>query len=167
MIIRLLLLATLALNACAAAAERDPALAGFFAAPLRIETAAGETHRFVAYLALTQQQKMRGLMHVKSLPDDYGMLFLYDRPQQISMWMKNTLLPLDMLFIRADGTIVNIVQNTVPHSLASIRSAGDASAVLELNAGTSERLGLEPGDRVIYRAFSRVSAAELPASDQR
>ncbi|MBT8136216.1 MAG: DUF192 domain-containing protein [Gammaproteobacteria bacterium] len=106
-------------------------------------------------------------MHVKSLPDDYGMLFLYDQPQQISMWMKNTLLSLDMLFIRADGTIVNIEADTVPHSLASIRSAGDAVAVLELNAGTSKRLGLAPGDRVIYRAFSRVSAAKSPATDQR
>lgn len=141
-----------ALPACAA--DRDPALAGFFSAPLRIESVSG-AHDFVVYLALTPTQRANGLMHVRDLPADRGMLFLYDQPQVASMWMKNTLLPLDMLFIRADGTIDSIVTDTTPGSLAAIRSEGAVTGVLELNAGTVARLGIAPGDRVVYRAFDR------------
>lgn len=154
---RYALLATLALLAgclaTVAADARDPALAGLFSAPLEIETETA-SHNFVVYLALTPAQRVRGLMHVRELPATHGMLFLYATPQTASMWMKNTLLSLDMLFIRADGTIANIVAGTEPGSLASISSAGPVTGVLELNAGTAARLGIEAGDRVVYRAFA-------------
>lgn len=147
------------------AGERDPALAGFFAAPLAIETAAGETHDFTVYLAVTPRQRAHGLMFVRSLPADHGMLFLYEPPQIAGMWMKNTVLSLDMLFIRPDGTIANIARDTEPGSLATVRAVEPVSGVLELNAGTSERLRLAPGDRVVYRAFRQaISDEESPAS---
>ena len=163
----LLFILTLQITLSAEAATRDPALAGFFAAPLAVETVADDRHEFTVYLAITPQQRAHGLMFVRSLPADYGMLFLYHEPQIISMWMKNTVLSLDMLFIRPDGTIANIVHDTTPQSLASIRSSGAVTGVLELNAGTARRLGLAPGDRIVYRAFEPVSNdAESPASDQ-
>ena len=134
------------------AGERDPALAGFFSAPLSISTSEG-TRNLVVYLAVNDRQRARGLMHVRKLPPDYGMLFLYDHERPLSMWMKNTYIPLDMLFIRADGTIESIVENTEPHSLKSIPSSGNAMAVLELNAGSVKQFGIKPGDKVHYRAF--------------
>lgn len=135
------------------AGERDPALAGFFAAPLVIETSAGVQHKITAYLAMTPNQRAHGLMFVRSLPSDYGMLFVYDQPKIISMWMKNTVLSLDMLFIRADGTIANIVRDTRPGSLKSIAASENVTGVLELNAGTAKRLNIVAGDKIIYRAF--------------
>lgn len=135
----------------AQAGERDPALAGFFAAPLVIETNAGDKHKFATYLAITPDQRAHGLMFVRSLPDNFGMLFVYENPRIISMWMKNTVLSLDMLFIRADGTIANIARNTEPGSLKSISSTEPVTRVLELNAGTAKKLNIQPGDRVITR----------------
>lgn len=148
-----ILLLLVACGPSSEAVERDPALAGYFSAPLKIE---GEetSHDIVAYLAVTERQRQHGLMFVRQLPDDHGMLFIYDQPRHISMWMKNTFIPLDMLFIRADGVIDSIVTDTTPHSLDSIRAANPVVAVLELNAGSVERLGIKPGDRIIYRAFT-------------
>jgi uncharacterized membrane protein (UPF0127 family) len=82
------------------------------------------------------------------------MLFLYDPPQQVAMWMMNTLIPLDMLFIAADGRILNIRERAVPGSTATIDSAGPARAVLELNGGTAARLNIKPGDRVRHREIA-------------
>ncbi len=148
-------------------ADRDPALAGFFAAPLSIETTAGDTHSFNAYLAVTTQQRIHGLMFVRDLPANYGMLFLYEPEQVASMWMKNTVLPLDILFIRGDGTITNIARNTTPGSLEPIRADGIVRGVLELNAGTCKALGIEAGDRVIYRAFDSVTDEESQSTSPR
>lgn len=139
-----------------ATAARDPALAGWFSAPLSI-VADDKKHEFVVYLALNDHQRRRGLMFVRELPENYGMLFLYGSPRPISMWMKNTFIPLDMLFIAADGTIDSIIADTEPHSLESLRSEGDVLAVLELNAGTAARLGIQPGDRVRHRAFRQTA----------
>ena len=150
------------------AGERDPALAGFFAAPLVIESASGNKHRFTVYLAITPYQRAHGLMYVRSLPADYGMLFIHEQPKIASMWMKNTVLPLDMLFVRADGTVSNIAYDTVPGSLESVSSSVEVIGVLELNAGTAKRLKLAPGDKIIHSAFkSDVSDAESPTSDRR
>ncbi len=82
------------------------------------------------------------------------MLFLYDPPQPVAMWMMNTLIPLDMLFIGADGRIINIRERAVPGSTATIESAGPARAVLELNGGTAARLKLKPGDRVRHKEIA-------------
>ncbi len=106
-------------------------------------------YRFDLWLARERPQQMRGLMFVRDLPDDTGMLFIYDSPGRRSMWMKNTYLPLDMLFIREDGTVSSIVTNTEPQSLRSISSEEPVTYVLELNAGITERLGIVPGDRIL------------------
>jgi uncharacterized membrane protein (UPF0127 family) len=110
----------------------------------------GATHHFTVELATRTDQQVQGLMFRRSLAPDAGMLFLYDADHAIEMWMKNTLIPLDMIFIRADGTILNIAERAVPQSLATIGSAGPARAVLEVNGGTAARLGIKPGDRVLY-----------------
>ena len=157
-----LAIALLALATSTLAGGRDPALAGFFSAPLRIVSGDDE-HRIVAYLAVTDAQKIHGLMYVRDLPADQGMLFVYEQPWHVAMWMKNTYIPLDMLFIRADGSIASIVADTTPESLTEIRAEEPVTGVLELNAGTAARLGIEPGDRVVYRAFSAGKTA--PAAD--
>lgn len=92
-------------------------------------------------------------MFRRSMPADTGMLFDYKRPQIITMWMRNTLLPLDMIFIAADGKIINIAQRTVPGSLDTIPSHGPALAVLEVNGGTASRLKIKSGDTVIHPIF--------------
>lgn len=107
-------------------------------------------YRFDVYLALTRPQHVRGLMHVRELPDMTGMLFVYDREEMHSMWMKNTYIPLDIAFARSDGTIGNIVRNTEPLSLRSIAATRPAKYVLELNAGVTERLAIEAGSRLLW-----------------
>jgi uncharacterized membrane protein (UPF0127 family) len=121
---------------------------------LDIETAQGR-HHFAIELATTSDQQVRGLMYRRTLAPDAGMLFLYDDDHEIQMWMKNTLIPLDMIFIRADGTVLSVAERAVPQSLATIPSKGPARAVLEVNGGTAARLGIKPGDRVVYPAFRR------------
>ncbi len=105
-------------------------------------------HRLAVWLAVDRTQRARGLMHVRHLPDDQGMLFLYAGEHRVSMWMKNTLIPLDMVFIRADGTIANIARETTPLSLESIYAAEPVTAVLELNGGAAARFGLAPDRRI-------------------
>ena len=87
-------------------------------------------------------------MYRKSLGPAEGMIFPYDPPQDVGFWMKNTLIPLDMIFIRADGTIARIAANTVPHSLEPNVSGEPVAAVLEIRGGRAAELGIKPGDRV-------------------
>ena len=119
---------------------------------LTIEGAAGR-HRFQVELATTPEQRMQGLMFREALAPDAGMLFVYAGERPVGMWMKNTLIPLDMLFIDGAGRIVNIAERTVPGSLETIPSAGPVKGVLELNGGTAARLGIMPGDRVVHPMF--------------
>jgi uncharacterized membrane protein (UPF0127 family) len=112
---------------------------------LVIKTASGD-HNFNIEVATTQQEQALGLMFRRSLPENAGMLFLYDPPQPAAMWMKNTLIPLDMVFIAPDGRVLRIESNTEPLSTAVIPSEGDISAVLELNAGEADKIGLRRGD---------------------
>jgi len=132
-----------------AASPAWPQGAVFDHGELDIQTARAKVH-FKVELATRTDQQVQGLMFRRTLAPDAGMLFLYDTDHAIEMWMKNTLIPLDMIFIRADGTIINIAERTVPQSLATIGSAGPARAVLEVNGGTAQRLGIKPGDRVLY-----------------
>jgi uncharacterized membrane protein (UPF0127 family) len=134
------------------ATAQTPPREGFATATLSIRTAK-ETHRFQIELARTPEQQQFGLMFRNKMAADAGMLFVYDRPQRISMWMKNTLIPLDMIFIGADGRVVDIAERRVPLSVEPIYSSGPALAVLEVNGGTAARLGLKPGDTVLYEAF--------------
>jgi len=114
-------------------------------------------HRFKVELAETPAQMTQGLMFRTSLAPDAGMLFDYKQPITATMWMRNTLIPLDMLFVDARGRIVNIHQRAVPQSLDVIAAAAPVRAVIELNGGTASRLGIEPGDRVVHPIFGKAS----------
>jgi uncharacterized membrane protein (UPF0127 family) len=127
-------------------------LVQFPSAALTIVTAAGP-HRFTVELATSPAQMMQGLMFRRNLAPDAGMLFDYRTPSMASMWMKNTLIPLDMLFVDAAGRIVNIHERAVPGSLDAIAAAAPVRAVIELNGGTAARLGIRPRDRVVYPIF--------------
>ncbi len=105
---------------------------------------------FDIYVAVTREQQMRGLMYVRDLPETTGMLFIYASEGRRSMWMRNTYIPLDIAFARDDGTIVNIARDTIPLSEESISSTGPASYVLELNAGVTDALSIEPGSRLVW-----------------
>ncbi|VUD70157.1 hypothetical protein MET9862_00720 [Methylobacterium symbioticum] len=112
-------------------------------------------HRFSVEVMRTDADRSRGLMYRRSMAADHGMLFDFERTEPVSMWMKNTYLSLDMLFIRADGLIARIAAETEPLSTAIIPSGEPVLAVLELNAGTAARLGLRTGDRVEHPLFRK------------
>jgi len=133
-------------------ARADPAAVGFEQSELAIDTAAG-TLQFKVELAVTPAQRQRGLMFRQELAADAGMLFDFGRPAPVSMWMRNTYIPLDMLFIRDDGHIAKIAPNTEPLSEAVIASGEPVRAVLELRGGISEVLGIKAGDRVVHPMF--------------
>jgi hypothetical protein len=118
--------------------------------PLQIASAGGRTHSFTVELAATPEQQERGLMFRESLAPDRGMLFPFDPPRPASFWMRNTLIPLDMIFIRPDGRIARIAANTVPLSLEPVAVQEPMAAVLELAGGRSAELGIRQGDRVTW-----------------
>ena len=107
-------------------------------------------YRFDIYLALSREQQRRGLMFVRHLEPWTGMLFVYPSEDIYSMWMKNTFIPLDMVFARRDGTVSSVSRDTVPQSLKSVSSTEPVSFVLELNAGTTERLSIDVGSQLIW-----------------
>jgi uncharacterized protein len=121
--------------------------------PLEIVTKSG-VHVFSVEMATTEEEKATGLMYRKELPDGKGMLFDFSPEQQVSMWMKNTFISLDMIFIRADGRILRIAENTEPQSTKIIPSGGLAKGVLEVIAGTAQKYGIAPGDRVAHPLFN-------------
>jgi uncharacterized membrane protein (UPF0127 family) len=110
--------------------------------------------RFRVWVADTPARHSQGLMFVRQLDPDRGMLFLFDPPRHASFWMYNTYIPLDLLFIAPDGRIVNIIEHAEPHSLRPLMSAAAVRGVLEVAGGTAERLGLKSGDRVNHPAFA-------------
>jgi len=120
---------------------------GLQLASLTIRSSNG-THRFTVEVARTPDEQATGLMNRQSLAPDAGMIFPFDQPQILTFWMKNTLIPLDMIFIRADGTIARIAANTTPQSLEPVSSGEPVAAVLELRGGRSAELGIRQGDRV-------------------
>lgn len=126
---------------------------------LQIATPDARLHRFKVWLADDHDRRARGLMFVKHLEDDEGMLFIYEQPQPVGMWMKNTFIPLDMLFVDADGKVIKVVENTVPHSLETIASDGHALGVIELKGGTAKRLRIAKGARVMHIAFGHGKTA--------
>src|SRR5687768_10309670 len=111
-------------------------------------------HSFSVEIVDNDADRAKGLMHRRSLPEGTGMLFDFHREQDVSFWMQNTYIPLDMIFIRADGRIHRIAENTVPLSLEQVPSRGPVRGVLEVIAGTSRKLGIAPGDRVAHPIFS-------------
>lgn len=133
-----------------AGAELGRSPAGLEQVALTIVSGA-KTHRFTVEVARTAAEQSYGMMNRTQLAPDRGMIFPYDPPQAVAFWMKDTLIPLDIIFIAPGGTILNIAKNTVPLSLDEVPSAGPVEAVLELAGGRSAELGLKPGDRVIWR----------------
>lgn len=104
--------------------------------------------QFMVALANNQNKRSYGLMNLKFLPEKYGMLFTFDHPQIINMWMKNTLIPLDMIFIDDDNKIVNIKKSNQPNSLTIISSERKSRSVLEINAGLTEKFAIQIGDKI-------------------
>lgn len=117
--------------------------------PLTIRSAKG-THRFTVEVARSPKEQVTGLMFRRTLAPDAGMIFPYPSERPTAFWMKNTLIPLDLIFIRADGRIARIAENTTPRSLDLIHSAEPVAAVLEIAGGRSAELGLRPGDVVAW-----------------
>ena len=114
--------------------------------PLTIHSSSG-SHLFTVEVAATPEQQERGLMFTRSLGADQGMIFPYDPPQTVAFWMKNTLIPLDMLFVRADGTIARIT-TAKPLDLTPVPAGEPVAAVLEIRGGRAAELGVREGDRV-------------------
>jgi hypothetical protein len=123
--------------------------------PLGIVTQGGTRHAFQVEVARDDATRAQGLMYRRSMPANQGMLFDFARVQPVSMWMQNTYLSLDMLFIRPDGSIARVAENAEPLSTRTIPSGEPVLAVLELNAGTAARLGIKAGDRVEHTLFKR------------
>jgi uncharacterized protein len=123
-------------------------LAALAVAPLVIKTAAGKTISLRVEIAVTPEQQSRGLMFREQLADNAGMLFPYDTPREVSFWMKNTVISLDMIFIRKDGVIAKIAAETDPYSLDKVSSGEPVTAVLEIAGGRSAQLGIAEGDVV-------------------
>jgi uncharacterized protein len=124
-----------------------PAARGAELQTLEIASKTG-VHVFSVELAVTDEERERGLMFRRSVPESTGMLFDFKRDQEVTMWMKNTYVSLDMIFIQSDGRIRRIAENTETESLKIIPSGGPVRAVLEVAAGTARKLGIEPGDRI-------------------
>lgn len=148
-------LVALAMAAALAACTSSPALpeapaekaeSGLQQVPLAVTSATG-VHNFTVEVARTPEEQARGLMHRKSLAPDRGMIFPYNPPQPVAFWMKNTLIPLDMIFVRADGTIARITTAT-PLTLETHPSGEPVAAVLEIAGGRAAELGIRPGDNV-------------------
>jgi uncharacterized membrane protein (UPF0127 family) len=112
-------------------------------------------HVFAVEIASTPAQREKGLMFRKKLPDGQGMLFDFQTDQDVSFWMQNTYIPLDMIFIRGDGTILRIAENAEPLSTKFVPSGGLVRGVLEVIGGTAHKLGIAPGDRVAHPIFRR------------
>jgi uncharacterized protein len=120
---------------------------------LKIATPDARMHSFNVWLATDDQTRQLGLMYVRQLDPDAGMLFVYPAPFKIGMWMKNTFISLDMLFVNSNGKVVKIVERTTPQSLKTIGADSAVLGVIELNAGTVERLKIRPGAQVMHPAF--------------
>lgn len=131
------------------AGESGAPSAGNSTSALTIVSVNGK-HRFNVELAVTPAEMERGLMYRRELAPDAGMVFDFKQPTKATMWMHNTLIPLDMLFVDGQGRIVNIHPNAVPQSDAVIAAAAPVRVVIELKGGTADRLGIQPGDRVLY-----------------
>ena len=128
--------------------ERSPA--GLEQIPLTI-TSSGKAHRFTVEVARTAPEQETGLMNRPSMNPDHGMIFPYSPALPVAFWMKNTMIPLDMIFIAPGGRILRIEDSAVPYSLEPVPSGGDVEAVLELNGGRAASLGIRHGDQVDWK----------------
>lgn len=151
-----LFVALLLLGSCYSSEAENPAF------PIHIEKISGEIVSYQVEIAATPKERAYGLMNRKYMTDSHGMIFLEKnmKPRLISMWMKNTYIPLDMVFINEEGLISSIHKGAVPHDLSSISSLTPAIAVIELNAGQVKKMNLHVGDRVLdYKKFWNIKKA--------
>ncbi len=119
-----------------------------------LEIVSGETtHRFTVELADDDAERGIGLMHRGAMADDHGMIFDFMTPRRVAFWMRNTFIPLDMLFLKSDGEVVHIIENVTPHSEDTVGPDRPVRGVLELNAGVVKKLGLKVGDVVHHAVF--------------
>ncbi len=121
---------------------------------LAIETANGETHVFNIELAITIEDQAKGLMFRTDMAEDAGMLFYFGEETERGFWMKNTLIPLDIIFIKTDGTIHYVHEKAIPEDLTRIPSYGPVTAVLEINGGMAEKLNIQKGDTIKHNVFA-------------
>jgi uncharacterized membrane protein (UPF0127 family) len=153
--------------ACAVAAAEYPAsFAMLEQAEVHAKTTSGE-YRFKVWIAADDASRQQGLMFVRRLPADRGMLFVFDAPQQAGFWMKNTYLSLDLVFIDAAGKVANIAANAKPESLEPIFSNGPVIAVLEVPTGTARRIQLAAGDHIILPTLPTTSSGRSPSKGPR
>lgn len=136
-------LLTLPVSACRA---EEP---GAYTEKLTIKAQSGKEHKFQVEIAATPETVMKGLMFRSSMPEDSGMLFMFPQEQERNFWMRNTLIPLDIIYIRESGVIHHIHENAIPHDETPLPSSGAVKNVLELNGGVTAKLGIRPGD-VVY-----------------
>lgn len=134
--------------ACAGTLDRTPALFPSLEQGHVQATTSTGVHDFGVWIAADDKSRERGLMYVRELPPHRGMLFIFEQPQPLAFWMKDTYLSLDLVFIDPAGRVLNVAADARPHSLEPIRSQGDAIAVLEVLGGTARSIGLQPGDRM-------------------
>ena len=143
-----------ALLCSSVAIAQDDLDAAFAKGVLVVHASNHACYRLDIYLATSNEQRSRGLMHVRSLPETTGMLFVYERDAGLSMWMKNTFIPLDILFVRADGSVSSIAYDTEPQSLKSIASLEPVRYVLEVNAGIAEKYSIDKYSRLEWDGLS-------------
>lgn len=148
-LVGLMMAAALMAMACQAQTAQLVSLDSFPKGSLEIESRSGK-HTFDIWIADTPEQQQQGLMFVRDLAANRGMLFIASEPRVFNMWMKNTYIPLDMVFIGADGRIASIAERTTPHSLATVSSKTPVGAILELKGGEAARRALRSGDRVSW-----------------
>ncbi len=137
-------------KACTAGATQEDSEAGLKQVQLCIQSKR-KMHSFVVEVAATSAEQQRGLMFRTELADNRGMLFPFRQPRMASFWMKNTVIPLDIIFVRADGIIENIAEDTIPYALDPVESTAPVAAVLELRAGLTAELGITAGDTVRWK----------------
>lgn len=114
-------------------------------------TSAGKTRKFTVEVARTSAQQAKGLMFRTALADDKGMLFPFPEPRVASFWMRNTVIPLDIIFVRTNGTIESIAENTIPYSTDPVEAGEPVAAVLELRGGLTAELGIAAGDKIVWQ----------------
>ena len=123
-------------------------LVGWKEGSVIIQTHANENIKFRVLIAKSNKERRQGLMHIESMEEDQGMLFIFDPGRKVSMWMRNTPMTLDMIFIDRNGKIINIAENMIPYSTKGISSGGSINWVLEINGGLSNRMNINNGDFV-------------------
>ena len=152
--VKALLILSLLLPLYACGGKDEDGNRGLPTQDITIESRDGTIRDFTVELALTREEMSVGLMFREDMDDDHGMLFYFGQEQEISFWMKNTFIPLDMIFIKKDGTIHHIHEKAKPNDLTSIPSNGLAVAVLEINGGLSQKLGIKMGDTINHELFN-------------